>query len=120
MEINIPPFFKNYKILNILSKTSNKIELLVENHIINKSYLLKYYLKSFFINLDHFNSFKSALIILKTIHHQNISELILFHEEDEIIYTLYDFIEGNSLKDLIIENGSLMDSAIQNIIYQIV
>ena len=91
-----------YKILNIVGKGGMSIVYLAMNEKVNKQWAIKEIIKR---DYRDFDLDRKEIEMMKRLKHPNLPAIVDVIERKDSIFIVMDYIEGQSLEDIVLEYG---------------
>ncbi len=110
---------ERYAVESYLGSGGQGSTYLAYDKIINERVVLKEFILPVFVDLhvrkDALSQFEAEAKILKKINHPNIVKLLDYFTQDHRAYLVLEYIDGITLKDLVLKDGPLPDKRVEEI-----
>lgn len=111
--------FGNYKFLSVLGEGGMAIVYLAENTMLGSLVAIKVLKEDFVSNKNVRSRFLDEAKKMVRVKHPNIIQVMDLIDAGDIVAIVMEYIEGQSLKDLIERNGKMSQSEIERLFPQI-
>ena len=111
--------FGNYKFLSVLGEGGMAIVYLAENTMLGSLVAIKVLKEDFVSNKNVRSRFLDEAKKMVRVKHPNIIQVMDLIDAGDIVAIVMEYIEGQSLKDLIESNGKMSQSEIEHLFPQI-